>query len=312
MLCQVLKAVTMMNNPRRKTQTSRRSNRIEPGVQESPLLVELRRRLSEPEPWARRFRRLAEAIAQADDAESVSLGRNQRAEESSLVCEECEALLDLYVNDELAGYYVRHLYPLAWRHLQTCIRCRQAHDLIADTLRRERAGELPAVPNRETRPLSFLPVYSADTPWIARLRPRVGGAPFGLVFSFNLSYLRTLLSPPIPVAVRTEEARDSSATRLLLSDAVSVGEQKLAVEVTATQHPSRPEYLDLQAIITSSATLPEKLWARLTWADQTRSAPVDVQGQVDFGEVSLTKLQEALEAGTGNFEIAFESVEKVE
>jgi hypothetical protein len=84
----------------------------------------------------------------------------------------------------------------------------------------------------------------------------------------------------------------------------------VAVEVTATRHPERPDCLHLQAIITGSVYLPENLWARLIWEDQTRCEPVDPRGNnVDFGEVSLTTLQEALEAGKGSFEIAFEARE---
>jgi len=260
-------------------------------VDESPFVQELRRHLSEPGPWARRFRQLAQAVAGCSD----------------LRCEECEDVLDLYVDDELAGRDVRRLHPLVWRHLRTCDRCRQTHDLLADTLSRERAGELLPVPRLEAPRLSFLQPHPPDAPWITRLRSRIAGAPFGLSFSFNLPYLRTLLSPPFPVAARAEEPFLPLATHLLLSDTVPVGEGTVAVEVTATRRPDRPDHLHLRAIITGSAPLPQNLWARLIWDDQTRSGPVDPQGGVDFGQVSLTTLQEALEAGEGSFEIAFEA-----
>ena len=161
---------------------------------------------------------------------------------------------------------------------------------------------------RELR-LSFLQPHPPDAPWITRLRRRIGGAPFGLTFSFSLPYLRTLLSPPVLVEVRAEEPFLPVSTVLLLSDTVPVGKGVVAVEVTATRHPNRPDHLHLQAIITGSAPLPQNLWARLNWAGQTRSGPVDSQGCVDLGEVSLTTLQEALETGEGSFEIAFEARE---
>jgi hypothetical protein len=262
-------------------------------LDKNSLLQELRRRLSEPGPWARRFRRLAEAIARSPD----------------LSCQECEDILDLYVDDELEGRDVRRLYPLVWHHLRTCARCWQAHDLLADTLSRERAGKLTPAPRPEAPRLSFLQPHPPDAPWITRLRPRIAGAPFGLTFSFNLSYLQTLLSPPSPVRARAEEPFLPLAGHLLLSDTVPVGEGTVAVEVTATCRSERPDHLHLQAIITGSAPLPENLWARLIWADQTRSGPVDPQGCVDFGEVSLTTLQEALETGEGSFEIVFEARE---
>jgi len=260
-------------------------------VDENPLLQELRRRLSQPGPWARRFRQLAEAVAGSSD----------------LSCEECEDILDLYVDDELGGRDVRRLYPLVWRHLRTCARCRQAHDFLADTLRRERAGKLTPVPRLEAPCLSFLQPHPPDAPWITRLRPRIAGAPFGLTFSLNLPYLRTLLSPPLPVAARAEEPFLPLASHLLLSDTVPMGEGAVAVEVTATRRPERPDLLYLQATITGSAPLPENLWARLIWDDQTRFGSVDLQGRVDFGEVSLITLQESLETGEGSFEIAFEA-----
>lgn len=262
-------------------------------VDETPLIQELRRRLSEPGPWARRFRRLAEAVAKAP----------------GLSCEGCEDILDLYVDDELGGRDVRRLYPLVWHHLRTCAHCQQAHDLLADMLRRERAGELTPVPRLEAPRLSFLQPHRPDAPWITRLRSRIAGAPFGLSFSFNLPYLQTLLSRPVAVAARAEEPFLPIATHLLLSDIVPMGEGTVAVEVTATRHPERPDSLHLQAIITGSAPLPENLWARLIWDDQIRCGPVDLQSRVDFGEVSLTKLQEALETGEGSFEIAFEAQE---
>jgi hypothetical protein len=262
-------------------------------VDENPLVQELRRRLSEPGPWGRRFRQLAEAVAGSPD----------------LSCEECEDTLDLYVDDELGGRDVRRLHPLVWRHLRTCARCRQAHDLLADTLSRERAGELTPVPRLEAPRLSFLQPQPPDAPWITRLRSRIAGAPFGLSFSFNLPYLQTLLSRPLPVAARAEEPLLPLATHLLLSDIVPMGEGAVAVEVTATRCPEKPDSLHLQAIITGSAPLSENLWARLIWDDQTRCGPVDLQGHVDFGQVSLTTLQEALEAGEGSFEIAFEAQE---
>ena len=262
-------------------------------LDENPLLQELCRRLSEPGPWAQRFRRLAEAVAGTP----------------GLSCQECEDILDLYVDDELGGRDVRRLYPLVWHHLRTCTRCRQAHDLLAGTLSRERTGELTPVPRLGAPCLSFLQPHPPDAPWITRLRPRIAGAPFGLTFSFNLPYLRTLLSPPLPVGARAEEPFLPSVAHLLLSDAVPMGEGTVAVEVTATRRPEKPGHLYLQAIITGSAPLPENLWARLIWEDQIRSGPVDLQGRVDFGQVSLTTLQEALETGEGSFEIAFEARE---
>lgn len=284
----------MTSSLRSETQDA---NGVESDRNANPLLTELRRRLSEPGQWARRFQRLAEAIAESDDPDQSRM---------SLDCEECDDLLDLYVDDELAGQDVQTLHSLVWHHLQACTRCRQAHDLIADTLRRERDGELLSVSRSDPLQISFLRSPSAEAPWHAHLRSLIDGADFSLVFSFNLAYLHTLLLPQTPVTVRAEEPLSSLTTHLLLSDSVLIGDQRLVVEVTAIQHLKRPECLNMRAVISSSSPISENLWASLTWGGQTHSAPVDVQGAVDFGEVSLVRLQEALESDKGKFEIAFE------
>jgi hypothetical protein len=305
----------MMHEVKRGTRKGKPSVDAVPG--ENPILDELRR-LAEPGPpgqsqarsWAQHFRRLAEAIVATTGPEPAQTARNQGPQVPALSCEECQAVLDRYLADELAGCDVRALYPAVWRHLHTCARCREAYNLIIDTLTREQRGELPRLPQQVSPRLSFLQPRSPDAPWTAHLRSRLAGASFGLVFTFNLAYLRTLLSPPALVAARAEEPFLAPVAHLLLSDTVPVGDQTLAVEVTATRHPEQPDRLALQALIIGSASLPESLGARLTWAGETRTAPVDVQGRVDFGEVSLATLQAALETGEGRFEIAFEAPEE--
>jgi len=265
--------------------------------QESPVLQQLRHRLTGPGPWPQRFQRLAEAIAE-------SHGVN---------CQECKELLDVYVDDELQGRNVEQLHPLIWQHLQLCASCREIHNLLAETLSLERQSKPSHVPQPTTIPrLSFLQPRAPDAPWITRLRPRLTGMPFSLTFSFNLSYLRTILSPPSPLLARKDVPVSPSTTLLLLSDAVPVGDQTLAVEMTASRSVESPDLyphgyrLRLRATIVGTAPLPRGLWATLVWAGQARSSPVDDQGQADLGEVSLAALQEALETGEGHVEVIFE------
>jgi hypothetical protein len=308
----------MIMTNKMKRESENRFKDIQSG--EDPSLDELRRRLSEQEPlgspqgrlWAQRFRRLTKAIVGVAGPQPAQAEPIQRSGESAMSCEECQAVLDLYLDEVLEGHEGRSMYPAVWQHLQTCAHCREAYDLLIDTLTRERRGELPRLRHRVAPRLSFLRPHSADAPWTTRLRSRLAGAPFGLAFSFNLAYLQTLLSPPVAVPARMEKPISSPATHLLLSDTVPVGEQTLAVEVMATRHPEQPDRLVLQALIIGSASLPESLGARLTWAGQTRTALVDADGQVDFGEVSLANLQAALETGEGRFEIAFEAPEEQE
>jgi hypothetical protein len=267
------------------------------GDEGSPL-EELRRRLGGPgrlrqardRTWGRRFRRLAEAVARVEDT----------------ACGECEALLDVYVEAELAGQDVQQRYPTLWGHLQSCDACAVAHDLLFETLARERRGALEPLPPAPLPRLSFLEPPAPDAPWAVRLRSRLTGAPFGITFTLSPAYLRSFLTAPQPLPARTRQADRVVEPRVLLADTVSLGEGVVAVEVTAIPDERDPDRLHLRATIAGPGDLPRHLWAVLRWGDETRSGAVDAQGQVDLGQVSLAALERALEAGEGTFEIAFE------
>lgn len=77
-------------------------------------------------------------------------------------CQACEDLLDLYVDDELQSHDVQQLYPSIWHHLHVCRHCRQAHDLLAETLDPERRGELPATPHRSSTAHSDIKPHNSD------------------------------------------------------------------------------------------------------------------------------------------------------
>ena len=220
-------------------------------------------------------------------------------------CADCESLLDVYVDDERSGRDVHRLYPPVWRHLRSCARCREARDLLVEALDDHRSEPAPSAARSMVQRLSFLQPPPPDAPWQTHLRPRLAGAGFHLTFSLNLSYLKTSLSAPAPLAARADELRAPTYTHLLLYDTIPVGEQTLAVEVTARHLPNQPDHLALLASVTGSSGLPARLRAVLTWAGQSRAAPVDADGQVDFGKVALTAVQEALDVGQGRFEIAF-------
>lgn len=268
------------------------------GDEDSPL-EELRRRLAEPGPlrqaqdraWGRRFRRLAEAIARAE----------------GFTCEECEGLLDVYVDAELAGQEVQRRYPTLWEHLQTCDACAAAHELLFETLAQEKRGALKPLPPTPPPRLSFLEPPAPDTPWTVRLRSRLTGAPFGITFTLTPTYLRKLLSSPQPLVARTRQADRPGEPLVLLADTVPLEDGVVAVEVTAIPDDRDPDRLRLRAAIAGSAELPEGLWAVLRWGGETRSGRVDEQGRVDLGVVSFGALEQGLETGEGTFEIVFEA-----
>jgi len=141
---------------------------------------------------------------------------------------------------------------------------------------------------------------------VVRLRSRLAGAPFGITFTLTPAYLQSFLSAPQPLAARTRQADRPVEPRVLLADTVSLGEGTVAVEVTATPEEGNSDRLHLRATIAGPAALPRNLQAVLRWGNETRCGPVDAQGQVDLGVVSLAALERALAAGEGGVEITFE------
>ncbi len=249
----------------------------------SPI-AELRRRLSQPGPWADRLRRLAADLAALDDD-------GPSTTEPALTCVEVESILDVVADDELSE---RTMSSHAAAHLITCARCRQAYALLLDALVAESAKESPpiAVPARPM--LSFLQPAVTDQPWLTRLRSALTGEAFGLSISLNVAYLHRLFFAPQPLLVRADEALAvGPITQLLLSDAVTVGDQLLAIELTAQRDHAQADEVSVQAVLTGSEPLPPDLWATLTWAGETHQSPVDAQGQANFGRVSLPVLHTA-------------------
>lgn len=278
---------------------SKESHDSDKGASETnPILQELRRHLAEPGPWPRRFRRLAEAIVQIDD----------------VTCQECEALLDVYVDAELANEGARRRYPLLWQHLQDCAECAAAHNLLFETLAQEMQGELQTVPQPEPtghfhdvqQKLSFLESPATDVPWTARLRSRLAGAPFGLTFTLSPAYVQDLFTSAPPLPAGTRGAGEPLQSLPLLAHSIPLGDGQVAVELIATRDDQDPERLHLRATIVGTTTLPANLWAVLTWGDHRYAGPVDRQGQADLGKVPLDLLRVVLEAEKRIFEITFE------
>ena len=263
-------------------------------TRENPLSA-LRRKLTTPGPWAERFRRLALAVARVQD----------------VTCEECQSSLDMYVHAELAGEDVRKRYPALWLHIHTCAECSLAHTLVLESLsqgQEQQSGHAndpndPVV--RSAVDLPFLSRPPADAPWVIRKRSPLAGR--GLYLSIHLrpTYLWQLVaSPDLGLQVRGEALRADNI--LLVTDAVSWGEQDLVIEAVAERRAEQLDTLHLRVHITSSESLPENLWVMLRWGNEVRDGKVPPGGRADLGEVSLGALKEALKTGTGAFEITFE------
>lgn len=256
---------------------------------ESAAVQDLRRRLAKPGPWANRFRQLADAIAHVDN----------------VTCEECQALLDVYVDAERAGRAVRRHYPDLWHHLQTCADCAEVHDLLLEALEPAAEDALEPLPRLQPPRLSFLEPAAPEAPWHVRLRSRLAGAPFGLTFTLTPAHLQDLLAPAQPLPARTRRAGRPEPI-VLLAGAVPLGGGQVGVEVIAVPDAQPPKRLELRATIAGTAPLPEHLWATLRWGDETRAGAVDEQGQADLGEMPLAALRAALDADDQVFEVTFE------
>ncbi|HLF26282.1 MAG TPA: hypothetical protein VJG32_08095 [Anaerolineae bacterium] len=232
---------------------------------------------------------------------------------SALTCEECQSVLDVYVDEELSGAEVRQQYFAVWQHIQTCANCREDHELLYQILRHERDEDSAPTLTFPTRALTFLQVGGDAARWISRIRSRLAGDPFGLHITFNLDYLKSRLGlqPGLnPVRVfRSAESVSAPDSPFLIED-VPFEEQRLNIEITAIPDAEHPDWVTLQALLTGSGTLPDHLWAKLTWAGQTYSTPVNrvspSEGEARIKEVSLAGIRDASEEGAAQFAIAFE------
>ena len=257
----------------------------------------LRHRLTQPGPWAERLRRLAQDIAHLAETDLPS-----RPNESPLTCDECDAVLDQFVDGELDGPPTSDLSQRVWSHLRNCARCQLSYSLLVDTLVQESAHQLPDIQLPANLPLSFLVQPSSEMPWTVRLRSQLTNSSFGLTISFGLAYLRTLLAPP-QLLVRAEYTPTTSpTTHVLLSDQIMIGDQLLAVEVSAIREPQRPDWLTVQSVLAGAEASLTNVWAKLTWAGDVHLAPVNANGVSNLGEVSI----QALLSEATDFEIAFE------
>lgn len=98
------------------------------------------------------WERLKEPLLRADGAllppaGVLSLARAVAgAPDPDMTCEEAEALLPLYVEDEVAGLPVEQCYASLARHLELCDECALAYAEMRHWARLEDEGQLPQVP----------------------------------------------------------------------------------------------------------------------------------------------------------------------
>ncbi len=263
---------------------------------------EFRRQMGDPQGWAEGFARLAQAISATDLAETSAA--TPEAEVWS--CEECRLMLDIFVDDMLAGHDVAQRYPPIARHLQSCAACRAAVDQMIETLRVEEAPSQPDLPPSKRPHLSFLQPAPAHVSWTERLRSRISGAPFGLTFAFQADFLRRLFWSPSPLPIRRATPVAAPSSHLLLTQTTMLDNTSAAVEVMALASAQQRDQLTIQiSVIPTTDALPQNLWATLTWGNEARSARVPPEGQVTFDNVSAAALRVA-DPDAGRFEVTLE------
>lgn len=289
-------------------------NQLPPSDKDT-LLAEFSAFLAQAGPWSTPFNRLASDLVIGNEAHE------------ELNCETCQELLDIYIEDEQAGKNVRQTYPTVWQHLMTCSDCEMVYDLLAVMLQAEpisepkkekkrslipklptipelpKLSELPGFPAIPALPSILAPAPSQSEPsWTTNLQQACDS--FRVQFTFYRSYLHSLYYPHLLVRQMRSVTSPQPAPHILLYEDVSVGQQLLNLKVTATRHEQ--DILALQAIVYSDEPLPATLCVLLTWGDETRSAPVDKQGQAELGEVPLISLQSeglfAIELASGKKE----------
>jgi hypothetical protein len=86
------------------------------------------------------------ALAEVSSAVTGEPSRLRIPPPDTPACQDCEAVLPSYVEDEVAGRDVARLYPEATRHLASCADCRQQHDLLCELMAAEDTAASEATP----------------------------------------------------------------------------------------------------------------------------------------------------------------------
>lgn len=188
-----------------------------------------------------------------------------------------EELLEFYIDSECRQEDVKKLYPKAWKHLQTCVRCRSTHDLMTQSL--DSFIDLPVRP-----PLPFLAPPAPNALWSKQIRPRVGGAPLKFDFIIHAAHFARALSSPSSLVLRGDAPPAQKS--LLLSDTVTLDQQDIAVDVWL-YHPEHQHTAKIEISAISSAMLPQPLHVTLTWNDQRYSSVLE-NGSCVFSAILLS------------------------
>lgn len=192
----------------------------------------------------------------------------------------CEELLEFYVDSEQHHENVRELYPLVWKHLQTCKRCQSSYEFM-------NAAQDSSVDFSTKLNLPFLAPANPNALWNKKIRPRVGGAPLGFNFVIQAAHLTRTFNSPSSLVLRGDGP--PSTKSLILSDVVTLPEQEIAIDVWLYR-PEHQDTVTFEISAVSSTPLAEPMQVALAWNDHRFTGSLQ-KGQCIFDSIPLSELQ---------------------
>ena len=232
--------------------------------------------MGNPKQIAAKFQRLAQAIADAPDTRT----------RTQLSHEECQQLLEFYVDSEKRGENARRIYPTVFKHLTTCERCQIAYDVLTDAVSPAASRDF-ALPTERKADLSFLVGKIPQAALNKYIHSRIAGGRLGFGYAIDPKFVASALDSPAALEVRGETSSEGS---LLLLDSVALGSRDLTVELRMRRLESDSVRLDISVV--PSSPLPEPLRVDLYLDDKPYSASIEHDhGSTD--EIPLANLANA-------------------
>lgn len=268
-----------MDKPKPNRKTPRAHRPIAKKSRARQQHLSLDKYLQDSHTLAPRLQRLAQDIA------TISL----TPKKSRFTCAECEQLIEFYVDAEKRGEQVRTGFPVVWKHLKTCDRCRTSYELLTEALNESALTNFDAFP-ASPPPLPFLAPPSSNTPWTRHAHARVAGAPLNFGFTIRALYLRQSLSTNQPTLVMRGEPGPAKRA-LVLSDTISLGNRDVIVKIWIQRLETSP-FARLEISLAASVPLPDPLRVNLTSDGYTYSNIIQ-KGHFSFDEFPVSVLEDA-------------------
>ncbi|MBI4788986.1 MAG: hypothetical protein HY782_18295 [Chloroflexi bacterium] len=237
------------------------------------------RTLGDPKQLAPKFQRLAQTIAAAPDI-------HPRA---PLSHEDCQALLEFYVDSEKRGENARALYPGISKHLKTCADCQMTYDSLTEALS-EPASRDFTLPSNLKFDLPFLVHSQPNAPSSKYVHSRVAGGPLRFGVIVNSKTIGSALASSAQFALPGERGESATEGSLLFLDSFALGRRSVDVELRMRPVDAHHARLDISVV--PSTPLPEPLRISLYLNDEPYPAALE-HGRGSTGEISLAKLENA-------------------